>query len=213
MAQAFVLETVFRLGEDDVAEVVDVLCEAFFDYPVMCFVLDGDTDADIEDYEQRLKTLIHFFVEARVLRGEVMLGIGRRERLHGAAPVSRPSGPPSPPEVGELRECVWADLGSPARARYDSFSVACAPFEVETPHIHLHMIGVRREAKGKGVGRRLIEHVRLMSREDPDSQGVTLTTEDEGNVSLYQHFGYEIVGHATVGWELRTWGVFRPDDS
>jgi GNAT superfamily N-acetyltransferase len=75
------------------------------------------------------------------------------------------------------------------------------------------MIGVRREAKGKGVGRRLIEHVRLMSREDPDSQGVTLTTEDEGNVSLYQHFGYEIVGHATVGWELRTWGVFRPDDS
>jgi len=208
MAATRVLETVFRLGENDVAEVVDVLCEAFFDYPVMRFVLG----TDIEDYEQRLETLVHFFVEVRVLRGEAMLGIGRRQRLHGAALVSRPSGPPGPPELSELRERLWADLGSPARARYESFTAACAPFEVKTPHLRLELIGVRRAAKGKGVGRRLIEHVHLMSREDSGSQGVTLTTEDEGNVPLYQHFGYEIVGHATVGWGLQTWGFFRPDD-
>ena len=201
------LETVFRLSGNDVAEVVDVLCEAFFDYPVMRFVLD----ADAVDYEQRLKILVHFFVEARVLRGEVLLGIGHRRSFDGAALVSRPSGPPSPPELSDLRERVWAELGSSARARYDSFSAACAPFEVETPHIHLNMIGVRRAAKGKGLGRRLIEHVHLMSREDSGSEGVTLTTEDEANVPLYQHFGYEIVGHATVGWGLKTWGFFRPD--
>ena len=202
------LQTVFRLGERDVAEVVDVLCEAFADYPVMRFVLG----ADVADYERRLEALIHFFVEARVLRGEVMLGIGQRGRFDGAALVSRPSGPPSPPELSELRERLWADLGSPARARYDSFTAACAPFEVGTPHIHLQMIGVRRAAKGQGIGRRLIEHVHLMSREDPDSQGVTLTTEDQANVPLCQHFGYEIVGHATVGWGLQTWGFFRADD-
>jgi len=202
-----VLQTAFRLGERDVAEVVDVLCEAFADYPVMRFVLG----ADVADYERRLEAFIHFFVEARVLRGEVMLGIGQRGRFDGAALVSRPSGPPSPPELSELRERLWADLGSPARARYDSFTAACAPFEVETPHIHLQMIGVRRAAKGQGIGRRLIEHVHLMSREDPDSQGVTLTTEDQANVPLYQHFGYEIVGHASVVWGLRSWGLFRPD--
>ena len=202
------LQTVFRLGESDVAEVVDVLCEAFADYPVMRFVLG----ADAAGYERRLEALIHFFVEARVLRGEVMLGIGQQDRFDGAALVSRPSGPPSPPELSELRERLWADLGAPARARYDSFAAACAPFEVETPHIHLQMIGVRRAAKGQGIGRRLIEHVHLMSREDPDSEGVTLTTEDQANVRLYQHFGYEIVGHATVGWGLQTWGFFRADD-
>ena len=38
-----------------------------------------------------------------------------------------------------------------------------------------------------------------MSREDSASEGVTLTTADEANVALYQHFGYEIVGHASVG--------------
>ena len=36
------LETVFRLSGNDVAEVVDVLCEAFRDYPVMRFVLGTD---------------------------------------------------------------------------------------------------------------------------------------------------------------------------
>jgi len=30
-------------------------------------------------------------------------------------------------------------------------------------------------------------------------------------VPIYQHLGYEIVGHATVAPDLRTWGFFRPD--
>jgi GNAT superfamily N-acetyltransferase len=70
---------------------------------------------------------------------------------------------------------------------------------------------LRHASKGQGIGRRLIEHVHLMSREDSASEGVTLTTADEANVALYQHFGYEIVGHASVGWGLRSWGLFRPD--
>lgn len=41
--------------------------------------------------------------------------------------------------------------------------------------------------------------------------GVTLTTEDQVNVSLYEHLGYEVIGQATVAPELRTWGFFRPD--
>ena len=69
------LETVFRLSGNDVAEVVDVLCEAFRDYPVMRFVLGTDAVG----YEQRRKKLVHYFVEARVLRGEVLLGIGHRQ--------------------------------------------------------------------------------------------------------------------------------------
>ena len=54
------LETVFRLDGNDVPEVVDVLCEAFFDYPVMRFVLG----ADAVDYEPRLEVLVHYFVQA-----------------------------------------------------------------------------------------------------------------------------------------------------
>jgi len=41
--------------------------------------------------------------------------------------------------------------------------------------------------------------------------GVTLTREDQANVSLYEHLGYEVGGQAAVAPELRTWGFFRPD--
>ena len=72
------------------------------------------------------------------------------------------------------------------------------------------MIGVRSRARGVGFGRKLIERVHLLSREDTTSEGVTLNTEKAANVPLYEHFGYKLVGHATVAPGLETWSFFRP---
>lgn len=201
------MSDVLTLEPTAVAEVVDVLHESFFDYPVMRFVL-GD---DATDYDERLRTLVHFFVMARVFRDEVLVGARSAGELVGAALISRPGGPGAPPEFYELRHEVWSALGEDAEARYAAFGAACAPFQVETPHLHLNMIGVRRHAQGTGLSRRLIDSVHERSRQDPKSAGVTLTTEDPGNVSLYEHFGYEIVGQAAVAPGLTTWGFFRPD--
>jgi GNAT superfamily N-acetyltransferase len=198
---------VVELGEDDVREVVGVLCESFFDYPTMRFVLGPDP----RRYENQLQTLVHFFVMARVLRGEILLGIESDEGLSAAALVSRPTGPEAPPELGDLREKVWAELGTSARGRYEAFGAACAPFQVAAPHIHLNMVGVCRRAQGQGLGRLLIEYVHVLSYEDSESEGVTLTTEDPTNVPLYEYLGYQVVGRAVVAPELRTWGFFRPD--
>ena len=198
---------VVELGEGQVGEVVGVLCESFFDYPTLRFVLRPAPGR----YEKQLRALVHFFVMARVLRGEVLLGIGDDKGLAAAALVSRPNGPEAPPELGHLREKLWAELGASARSRYEAFGAACAPFQVAAPHIHLNMVGVRRGAQGEGLGRRLIEHVHALSREDSQSAGVKLTTEDPANVSLYEYLGYEVVGQAVVAPELTTWGFFRPD--
>jgi len=194
------------LGEEFAPAVVDVLCEAFFDYPVMRYVLGPR----VESYQDRLATLVGFFVGTRVLRHEIMLGVGNRDDLDGVAIISRPSRP-SPPEVAELRERTWAELGTDERRRYEAFGAACAPFHVEPPHLHLNMIGVRPRARGKGRSRTLLEGVHRLSRTDPESAGVTLTTEVPENVPLYRHFGYQVVGHATVAPDLETWGFFRRD--
>ena len=200
-------ESVLHLGEKDVSEVVDVLCEAFADYPVMRFVL-GPRRAR---YSEHLERLIHFFVMARVHRQEFLLGVADRGTLQGAALVSRPAGSESPPELSVLREDLWGELGSSARARYEAFGAALARVSVAAPHIHLNMIGVRSAAHGKGHGRRLLEHVHALSHEDPASSGVTLNTEDEANVPLYERFGYELVGQVEVAPGLTSWGFFRPD--
>lgn len=187
-------------------EVVDVLGEAFFDYPVMRFVL-----GDEGDYAQRQRRLVGLFVMARVLRGEPMLGVAGGSGLDAAAIVSRPDGGPSPLAFRALAEEVWDELGAEARARYEAYGAACAPFQVEEPHLHLNMIGVRERVRGTGLGRVLIDHVHEMSRLDAASAGVTLTTEDPRNVAMYRHLGYEIVGEGVVAPELRTWGFFRQD--
>jgi GNAT superfamily N-acetyltransferase len=200
-----VKSTVRQLDRAQAAEIVDVLCESFFDYPVMRFIL-----GEPEDYSRQLQSLVHFFVMARVHRHEIMLGAG--EPMTGAALVSRPEAKSSS-ELAYLREQLWADLGEAAQARYEAFGAATAPFVVEAPHIHLNMIGVRRSAQGTGVGRELIEYVHRLSKEDGTSTGVTLTTEDEANLPLYEHFGYRIIGHNVVSTRLQTWGFFRADDT
>lgn len=194
-----------RVDRDRVPEAVDVLCDAFADYPVMRYVL-GERD---EGYPGRLRTLIHFFVMARVLRDEPILGLADGERLGAAATISIP-GTTSPAELGTLRESVWAELGSAARARYERFGEAASAFTVDAPHIHLNMIGVRRSLQGTGLGRRMLEAVHRFSREHPRSDGVTLDT-DAANVGMYERFGYERIGHARVSPELEIWGFFRRD--
>ena len=72
------------------------------------------------------------------------------------------------------------------------------------------MLGVRRHFQGKGYMRPLLEAVHELSRLDPESSGVGLTTEARSNLPLYEHFGYVRIGHARVE-ELETWGFFRPD--
>ena len=56
------MSEVLTLEPTAVPDVVDVLCESFFGYPVMRYVLGEEA----MDYEERLKTLVHFFVMARV---------------------------------------------------------------------------------------------------------------------------------------------------
>lgn len=198
--------SIHTLDASDVPEVVDVLCESFFDYPVMRYVV-----GPAEDYSERLYTLVHFFVMARVFRGETMLAIGDRGDLDGVALASLPGRSEVPPELRELRDEVWERLGDSARSRYEAFGAATGHFEVDAPHIHLNMIAVRIPRQGAGFGRMLLEGVHRLSLEDSTSSGVTLTTENPANVTLYEHFGYEVVGHAHVASELESWGFFRPE--
>lgn len=194
------------LDSDRVAEVVSVLSESFFDYPVMRFVLGSEGD-----YATRLDKLVTFFVMARVLRDEVLLGVEGANAMKATALVSYPGRVASPPALAAVRHDTWAELGEAARRRYDAFASATAPFTVEAEHVHLNMIGVRRSAQGRGLGRALLDAVHELSTSDASSTGVTLSTELESNVPLYQHFGYEVIGRASVESAFTTWVMFRRD--
>ena len=192
-------------GSATADEVVRVVCEAFADYPVMRYVL-GEQGG----YPERLRTLIGFFHGARVLRDDAILGISDGHELCGVALCSLPDRL-EPPELDLLRDRTWAALGADARARYDDCVRAWESTGVAEPNIHVNMLAVVPGYQGRGLARVLLERVQAMSRERADSRGVTLSTESERNVALYEHLGYRVVGQATIAAGVETWDFFRPD--
>jgi ribosomal protein S18 acetylase RimI-like enzyme len=195
------------LSKQNIPEVTDVLCEAFYNYPVMKYVL-----GDKEDYDNRLRKLVTFFVSARALRKEPLLGIYNSEnKLVAAATVTLPGEIPSPPELFKLRDELWTELGSEEKARYDHYGNVASGLLPKEPHHHLNMIGVRNAYQGKGLARQLINKVEELVSQHPTSAGLSLNTEVEVNVNFYLHLGFELIATATVEKNVFTEAV--TDDS
>jgi ribosomal protein S18 acetylase RimI-like enzyme len=196
-----------QLPADRAEEAVTVLCDSFHDYPVMRYVIGEIGD----EYAKRLHTLIEFFVAARFSRGEPVLAAFDNQRAVAVALVTLPGERESPAVLMDHREAVWQELGAAARGRYESMGESWQEFAIAEPHFHLNMIGVSRAYSGRGLGRLLLDAVHEMSLRDPDSAGVSLTTEIETNVGLYLHFGYDLVGHVEADNAPDTWVFFRRD--
>lgn len=193
------------LPPDRRLDVIDVLADAFHDYPVMRWIVgpDGDVPA-------RIRRLIDLFVSRRVVRGGPMFGIFDGRRLVGAAVMTLPVEPESPAVLAALADEAWRDLGDPARIRYVTYVDVTAPFFAAVGrHHHLNMIGIRPSHAGQGLARPLLEAVHQLADADAESVGVSLTTERLRNVQLYEHLGYRIVAHQPVGDGLETWGLVR----
>ncbi len=194
------------LSTDRSDDAVTVLCDAFFDYPVMRYVLGSKPE-----YPRRLNALVRLFVATRAYRNGLMLGVDDESGTPAAsAMVDLPGERPHSPPLEELRESVWAELGADARARYDEYGRVGRENAPHEDHHHLGMIGVLHKAQGTGLGRILLEHVQALADADPNSNGVSLTTELARNVPLYEHFGYQVTAHARVAPDLETWAMFRP---
>ena len=163
-----------------------------------------------EDYDNRLNKLVTFFVSARALRNEPLLGIYNSDnKLVAAAAVTLPGEIPNPAELLEHRKILWEELGSEEKLRYENYGNAAFELLPKEPHHHLNMIRVRNAYQGKGLARQLINAVEELVSEHPSSTGVSLNTEVESNVNFYLHLGFELLGQANVDKNLVTWGFFK----
>jgi len=199
------VSTIVALDETSTAPAIVVLEDAFRAYPVMRFVLGSEGD-----YGARLHSLVGLFVKRRFARGGPVLGVrDEAGELVGVATMTLPDEHEEPAAFADWREKLWIELGEDARHRYEAFVAAAKTYEPTEPHHHLNMIGVRGAHQGHGYARALLAAVHEVAAGDPGSSGVSLTTEHPPNVTLYEHFGYRVHGHARVSDELETWAMFR----
>jgi len=66
------------------------------------------------------------------------------------------------------------------------------------PHHVLIAVGVSASARGRGVGRALVEATVDRARADPGSWGVRLETENRGNVGRYERWGFDLISSVEV---------------
>jgi ribosomal protein S18 acetylase RimI-like enzyme len=64
------------------------------------------------------------------------------------------------------------------------------------PHWHIGPIGVDPELQGQGIGKSLLGA--LLSMVDEDDRAAYLETDVDRNVSLYEMFGFRVVGHEDI---------------
>lgn len=194
-----------HLPEKNTSEVIRVLSKAFYDYPVMRYVLGNKSN-----YNERLHKLVGFFVAARVLRNEPMLGIySERNILTAAAILTLPGNKPAPEKLIEHRKILWQELGAEEQKRYENYGNVAAALLPSEPHHHLNMIGVIPEYKGRGLSHKLIDEVEKLVVSHPESTGLSLNTETESNVKLYLHLGFKQIGQTKIDDNLETWAFFK----
>ena len=193
------------LNNENIFEITDVLCEAFYNYPVMKYVLGENGE-----YDNRLCKIVTFFVSNRALRNEPMFGIYNEEnKLVAAATVTLPGEISNPEELIKLRDKTWVEIGLEEKTRYENYGKVASGLLPKEPHHHLNMIGVRNTYQGKGFARQLVNKVEDLVKDHPTSTGLSLNTEVEANVNFYLHLGFNLVGQANVDKNIITWGFFK----
>lgn len=194
-----------RLDTSARDDAVGVLVEAFWDYPVMRFILRDSGQA----YPRHIRALIGMFADFRFTRGWPVFATRDGVDLAGVALVNDPVDAELPESDARIETQAGAKIGKSAWERMSELELAFDGLEPDRPHYYVGMIGVRPQNQGQGMARMLMDEIMAMSTADPRAQAVCLTTEVAANLSFYDHLGFKITGEAELG-DLHTWALMRP---
>lgn len=183
-------------------EVVGVLAGAFAGYEAFSYML-GDDAGDFD----MVRELVGFFVDLRFERGGIVLGA---EPTPGSGLVAAALVDPPHAQQPSRRRSLGELLGPRVEDQMRRFGSAVAPLEPDLGFYYIGMIAVEERHRGNGYSRMLIDRVAELSDEDPDADGILLTTEHPPNIAIYESMGFESLGDAsTADGLLRSWTMFR----
>lgn len=194
---------VLSLTREDQPELASMLCAAFYDYPVMRFVLQSTPE-----YDRHLAALMEFYSSIRFVQNYPVAGIKTGGHLVAAALINEPTKEPRPLPQQELLR-LKSVIGQDAFARLIQYETESSMPEPAAPHHLLGIIGVHPDHRGKGYAAALLHATKEMALQHPDSTGVFLNTEHAENVAFYQHFGYTLIAELDIA-TLHSWCFFLP---
>lgn len=135
---------------------------------------------------------------------EFIRAFAGRAFLSGTAYVSKDEGGTAlwlPPNVGPDEDAVMEvfERSVSADLKEDVYNLleAMGSFHPDEPHWYLPMIGVDTAKQGNGVGSALM--AMAVARCDSDELPAYLESTNPRNISLYERFGFEVIGKIQYG--------------
>jgi GNAT superfamily N-acetyltransferase len=175
------------ITEEQIAPAGEALGRAFFAAPLWKYFLP--------DEEHRRRVLLAHFT-AVVRYGHLFAQVYTTPSTEGAAVWL-------PPGAGEMTDDrleqaglldIPAIAGEENMQRFDAVMAFVDPFhkrDMPAEHWNLMILGVDPSAQGTGVGGRLVRAG--IERADADGVPCYTDTQNEKNVTFYQHLGFDVI--------------------
>ena len=186
----------------DVMELAHTLGRAFFDDPVMTWVLP--------DAGERAKGLPIVF--AAMARHQFLAAGGMEIAQEGpnvaAAALWSPPGRWQAPRLAEMRmaPAFFRAFGSQS-ARGKQVEALMKQHHPEEPHWYLAVIGSDPTYRGQGFGHALMES--RLGRVDDEHAAAYLESSNPDNIPYYERFGFEVTSEVEVPDGPTLWPMWR----
>jgi ribosomal protein S18 acetylase RimI-like enzyme len=149
--------------------------------------------------DQGLREVFELSCRYRLAMDWPLPGILADGQLVAVACVSGPESRPEPARFQDAETRLQARLGREAVQRMEAYGRLKERNCPAWPHFYITAVGVRPDQQGRGLGRRLIQHIHRLSIAHPASEGVALDTQSPRNVPLYERLGYRVTAEQQLG--------------
>ncbi len=182
-----------RLNEKQAKGAGEVLSRAFYDNSLFVYLLPN-----LDERSKKLPEIYEFLVNYGIIYGEVFSISANLEGVAAWLPYWE-----AEMTIKKALKCGFGELikslGSECIKRlehYENYSNRCHKQYANSSHCYLSTIGVDPVYQGKGYASLLLRA--KFSEFDEQNIACYLETNTEKNVSIYQHFGFEIFEEGIV---------------
>jgi len=202
------LNNLVRLTKSQLKPAAAMAAGAFQDNPLSVHFFP-----DVSERKNKLPYIFQFMISYGLLYGEAY---ATSPNLEGVA-VWLPSEKARMTRRGDignggLSKLFKVERKAAAKWRsFDDYVSSLHKRHVPFTHWYLQLLGIAPAYQGKGYASTLLKA--MFTRIDKESLPCFLETDEKGNVSFYQHYGFKVVEEGIVpGSEVTIWAMLREND-
>jgi GNAT superfamily N-acetyltransferase len=202
------LSGLVRLEKSQLKPAAEMMARAFQDNPLSVYFFP-----DVSERKNKLPYIFQFMISYGLLYGEAY---ATSPNLEGVA-VWLPSEKARMTRRRDIKNEGLSRLFKVERETaakwrsFDDYVSLLHKRHVPFPHWYLQLLGIAPAYQGKGYAGTLLKA--MFTRIDKERLPCFLETDEKGNVSIYQHYGFKVVEEGVVpGSEVTIWAMLRQND-